>query len=116
LIGEVDHVRGDEMAVITITALHLKPGAKWEDVQKSIKKGNDLARKHGAENVTTMVGMAAGEATGTVTLLSTAADWTKYGQVQDAILADPEMQALMTDPNRPAGRWSTYVSQTIPDM
>jgi hypothetical protein len=104
------------MAVITITALRLKPGANWEDVQKSLKKGNDLVRKHGAENVTTMVAMAAGEATGTVTLLSTTADWAKYGQVQDAIMADPELQALMTDPNSQVSGWSTYVSQTIPDM
>jgi len=107
---------GDKMAIISVTALQLKPGGNWEDAQKSIKKGNDLARKHGAENVTTMVAMAAGEATGTVTILSTSADWTKYGQVQDAMMADPEMQALMADSKNPVSSWSTYVSQTIPDM
>ena len=63
-----------------------------------------------------MVGMAAGTATGTVTVLSTSTDWTSYGKVQDAVMADPEMLALMADPNSPAARWDTYVSQTIPDM
>jgi hypothetical protein len=32
------------------------------------------------------------------------------------MLADPEMQALMADPNSPIARWDTYVSQTIPDI
>jgi len=104
------------MAVVSLTAIHLKPGAKWEDTQKHLKKGCDLARKHGAENVTVMVGMAAGTATGTVTMLSSSPDWTSFGKSQDAMMADPEMQAVMADPNSPAVSWDTYVSQTIPDM
>ena len=104
------------MTIVTITALHPKAGAKWEDIQKQLKKGCDLARKHGAENVTAMVGMAAGPATATVTLLATSPDWTSYGKVQDALMADPEMQALMADPNSPVASWDTYVLQTIPDM
>ena len=104
------------MTVVSLTALHTKPGPSWEDIQKHIKKGNDLARKHGAENVTTLVGMAAGTATGTLTILATSADWTSFGKSQDASLADPEMQALMADPNSPVATWDTYVLQTIPDM
>ena len=104
------------MTVVSLTALHAKPGASWEDIQKQIKKGADLARKHGAENVTTMVGMAAGTATGTLTMLSTNADWTSFGKYFDALMADPEVQALMADPNSPVATWDTYVLQTIPDM
>ena len=104
------------MTVVSLTALRLKPGANWEDAQKTFKKGNDLVRKHGGENVTMLAAMAAGEATGTVTLLYTAADWAKYGQLQDALMADPELQAIMTDPNSPTAGWSTYLMQTIPDM
>ena len=104
------------MTVVSLIAIHPKPGASWEDTQKQIKKGCDLARKHGAENVTTMVGMAAGTATGTLLLLTTSADWTSYGKAQDAMMADPEMQALMADPKSPVARWDTYISQTIPDM
>jgi hypothetical protein len=51
-----------------------------------------------------------------VTLLYTAADWAKYGQLQDALMADPDLQAIMTDPNSPTSGWSTYLMQTIPDM
>ena len=42
-----------------------------------------------------------------------AADWSKSGHLQDAIMADPEMQALMADPNSPSTT-STYIGQTIP--
>jgi hypothetical protein len=104
------------MPVVSLTAIQLKPGVSWEEAQKSLKKGNDLVRKHGGENVTAMVGMAAGTATGTVSLVYTAEDWTKYGQLQDSLFADPEMQALMADPNSPAAGWDTYVMQTIPDL
>ena len=104
------------MTVVSLTALHTQPGASWEDIQKQIKKGADLARKHGAENVTTMVGLAAGTATGTLTMLTTSADWTSYGKFQDALFTDPELLALTADPNSPVARWDTYVLQTIPDM
>ncbi len=98
------------MTIVALTAIHPKPGAKWEDLQKHIKKGSDLARKHGAENVTTLVTMAAGPTTGTVTVLSSTADWTSYGKVQDALMADPEMLALMSDANSPVAREDTYIS------
>ena len=32
------------------------------------------------------------------------------------MMADPEMQALMADPNSPASGWDTYVMETIPDL
>ncbi len=31
-------------------------------------------------------------------------------------MADPAMQALMADSNRPVTGWDTYLSSTIPDM
>jgi len=104
------------MTIVSLTAVHMKPGASWEDIQKQLKKANELARKHGNENVTTMVGMAGGPATGTLTILNTSADWTSYGKSMDALMADPEMQALMGDPKSPVASWDTYVSQTIPDL
>jgi hypothetical protein len=104
------------MTILSLTAIHLKPDASWDVAQEQIKKGNDLVRKHGGENVTTLVTMAAGPTTGTVTLLYTAEDWTSYGKMQDSLMADPEMQALMADPNSATARWDTYLSQTIPDL
>ena len=103
------------MTIISLTAIHPQPGTSWEEIQKNVKAGNDLTKKHGGENVTTMVTMLAGENTGTVTTLWTASDWEKFGQVQNALMADPETQALMATGGQTAS-WSTYVSQTIPDM
>jgi hypothetical protein len=57
------------MTVVNLTAIHAKPGASWEDLQKQLKKGGDFARKHGGENVTVLVGMAAGTETGMLSLL-----------------------------------------------
>jgi hypothetical protein len=104
------------MTVVSLTTMRLKPGVSWDEAQKHIKRGNDLCRKHGGENVTLMAGMAAGEATGMLCLLYTAPDWASFGQVQDRIMADPEMVAVMTDPNSPVSGWQTYLNQTIPDV
>jgi hypothetical protein len=104
------------MTIVQLIAIHPKPGASWEDLQKHLKKGADVTRKHGAENVTVLAGIAAGTETGTLSMLSTNADWTSYGTSLDALMADPEAQALMTDPNSPVARWDTYVLQTIPDL
>jgi hypothetical protein len=104
------------MTVVSFVLIHPKPGANWDDLQKHLKRGCDLARKHGAENVTTLWNVAGGTATGTMAVLSSTADWTSYGKVQETMLADPDMQALMADPNSPVARWETYISQTIPDI
>ena len=32
------------MTVVSFTAIHPKPGAKWEETKKHLKKGCDLAR------------------------------------------------------------------------
>ena len=48
-------------------------------------------------------------------MLSTVEDWARYGQVQQALMDDPEMQAVMLEGGQIA-TWQTYVSQTIPDM
>jgi hypothetical protein len=107
------------MTVIAITMLQLKPGVRWQDAQATIKTGNDLIRKHGGENVTTMAAMLAGEMSGNVGTLWTAPDWARFGEVFNAIMNDSEIQALMessTGPDGPTLGWSTYVNQTIPDL
>lgn len=103
------------MTIVQATTIHPNPGGKWEDLQKLIKKGCDLARKHGAENVTVMVTTLGGPATNTIVLLSSAEDWAKYGKVQQALQNDPKMQALLLEGGQIA-TWESYVSQTIPDM
>ncbi len=103
------------MTVVAFTIVHPNPGVKREDVQKLIKKGCDLARKHGAENFTVLVMTLGGRATNTIGVLSSAVDWGGYGKIQHALLEDTEMQAVLQEGSQLA-TWESYVSQTIPDM
>ena len=103
------------MTIVALTTIQPRPGVKWDDVQKQLKKACDLARKHGAENVTVLVTMIGGPATNTIGVLSSSEDWTRYGKVQQALLDDPKMQAVLQEAGEIA-TWETYVSQTIPDI
>jgi sugar phosphate isomerase/epimerase len=107
--------RGTDMTIVSLVTIHPNQGVAWDDVQKQLKKACDLARKHGAENVTVLATMIGGEATNTIGLLSTAEDWGAFGKSQQSLMTDPEMQAAMLEAGRIA-TWQTYVSQTIPDM
>jgi hypothetical protein len=107
--------RRDNMTIVSLLTIHPNPGVKWDDLQKQLKKGCDLAREHGAENVTVLATMIGGTATNTISLLSTAEDWARYGQIQQAMMNDPKMQEIMLEAGQIA-TWETYVSQTIPDM
>ncbi|HKV18186.1 MAG TPA: hypothetical protein VJR50_04070 [Mycobacterium sp.] len=95
--------------------VHPNPGVAWGDVQKQLKKACDLARKHGAENLTVLATMVGGAETNTIGVLSSAENWTKYGEIQDKMMNDPEMQNALIDAGQIA-TWQTYVSQTIPDI
>ena len=103
------------MTIVTYVAIHPNPGVQWDEVQKQLKTTCDLARKHGAENVTVLVTMIGGPATNTIGVLSTTEDWAKYGKVQQALLNDSKTQALLQEAGQIA-TWETYVSQTIPDI
>src|SRR3954447_4839463 len=69
--------RRDNMTIVSLLTIHPNPGVKWDDLQKQLKKGCDLAREHGAENVTVLATMIGGTATNTISLLSTAEDWAR---------------------------------------
>lgn len=103
------------MTIVSVVMIHPNPGVAWDDVQKQLKKGCELARKHGAENVTVLATMIGGPATNSISLLSTAEDWGRFGQIQQELMADPDMQATMAEAGQIA-TWETYISQTIPDM
>jgi hypothetical protein len=55
--SQPDRITVNARCLDDIDGLSLKPtrffdGRHWEDAQKTFKKGNDLVRKHGGENVT----------------------------------------------------------------
>ncbi|GFG55402.1 hypothetical protein CQY20_05790 [Mycolicibacterium agri] len=103
------------MAIVSLVTIHPNQGVAWDDVQKQLKRACDLARKHGAENVTVLATMVGGQETNTIGVLSSVEDWKKYGEVQQGMMNDPDMQAAMLEAGRIA-TWQTYVSQTIPDI
>jgi hypothetical protein len=100
------------MAIVTLVTIHPHPGVAWDDVQKQLKKTSDLASKHGAENLTVLVTMIGGAETNTIGVLSSAKDWARFGQIQEALFSDPEMQGALIEAGKIAS-WQTYVSQTI---
>ena len=100
------------MAVVTLVTVHPNPGVAFDDVQKPLKKITELARKHGAENLTVLVTMFGGAETNTIGVLSSAEDWVRFGQIQQELFGDPEMQAALGEAGQIA-TWQTYVSQTI---
>jgi sugar phosphate isomerase/epimerase len=65
------------MTIVASATIHPNPGVNWEDVEKQIKKACDLARKHGAENVTLLVTMSGGPATNTIGVRSSDEDWAR---------------------------------------
>ena len=103
------------MTIVSLVTIQPNAGVAWDDLQKQLKKACDLARKHGAENVTVLATMIGGPATNTIGVLSTSEDWARFGQIQQTLRGDPEMQAAMLEAGQIA-TWQTYVSQTIPDV
>ena len=100
------------MTIVATTIIHPNPGVAWDDVQKQLKRASQLARKHGAENVTVLVNMVGGQGTNAIVFLGTAEDWAKYGQIQQSLTTDPDFQGLLSDAGKIA-TWENYVSQTI---
>src|ERR1700740_1991986 len=87
---------GTTMTIVSFVTIHPNPGVKWDEVQKQLKKACDLARKHGADNVTVLATMIGGAATNSIGILSTAEDWARFGQIQQALMGDPETQAALS--------------------
>jgi hypothetical protein len=100
------------MAIVTLVTVHPNPGVAWDEMQKQLKKNTDLVRKHGAENVTVLVTMIGGAETNTIGVLASAPDWARFGEIQQALFGDPEMQAALSESAQIA-TWQTYVSQTV---
>ena len=53
-----------------------------------------------------------GHQTNVLTMLVTAENWTKFGQVQEAVYGDRKMQALLAETGKIA-TWEIYAAQTL---
>ena len=85
------------MTIVNAVAIHPRSGEVWDELQKQLKKAIQIVKKHGGENVTLLVTVIGGQQTNALTMLVTAENWTKFGQIQEAVYGDPKMQALMRE-------------------
>ena len=69
------------MTIVSMIVGQPLPGADPAEIQKVLREACDMARKHGAENVT-VLSMATGAPSNTISVMSTAKDWIHYGQVR----------------------------------
>jgi len=100
------------MTIVNAVAIHPRSGEVWEELQKQLKKAIQIVKKHGGENVTLLVTVIGGQQTNALTMLVTAENWTKFGQIQEAVYGDPKMQALLVETGKIA-TWEIYTAQTL---
>jgi hypothetical protein len=100
------------MTIVSAVAIHPRSGEVWDDLQKQLKKAMAIVKKHGAENVTLLVTVIGGPQTNALTMLTTAENWTRFGQIQEAVYGDPKMQALLAETGKIA-TWEIYTAQTL---
>jgi hypothetical protein len=100
------------MTSVNAVAIRPRSGEVWDELQKQLKKAIQIVKKHGGENVTLLVTVIGGQQTNALTLLVTAENWTKFGQIQEAVYGDPKMQALMVESGKIA-TWEIYTAQTL---
>lgn len=100
------------MAILTATTLQPRSGEVVDDLQKLLKRIKDMVVKKGGENVMVLTTVVGGGATGQLVFLTSSANWTKYGQFQEAFFGDPKAQALLKQTGKLA-TWQTYSAQTL---
>ena len=100
------------MAILTAVTIQPRSAEVWDDLQKLLKRIKEMLVKKGGENVTVLVTLVGGEATGQLVFLTSSDSWSKYGQFQEAFYGDPKAQALLREGGKLA-TWQTYVAQTL---
>src|ERR1700761_7219928 len=100
------------MTIVNAVAIHPRSGEVSDDLQKQLKKSIEIVKKHGGENVTLLVTVIGGQQTNSLTMLVTAENWTRFGQIQEGGYGDPKMQALMRETAKIAA-WEIYTAQTL---
>jgi hypothetical protein len=100
------------MTIVNAVAIHPRSGEVWDELQKQLRKSIEIVKKHGGENVTLLVTVIGGQQTNSLTMLVTAENWTRFGQIQEAVYGDPKMQALMRETGK-ITTWEIYTAQTL---
>ena len=100
------------MAIMSVTVITVKPG-RYEEFVKGAAEAEALLVKCGAKNPRLIVGLAAGEASGSFVSTWEADDFTAFGKVTDAFFAGGGEAVMMASSaeDSPIAMWqsSTYV-------
>jgi hypothetical protein len=100
------------MTIVNAVRINPRSGEVWDQLQKQLKTAIQIVKKHGGENVTLLVTVIGGQQTNALTMLVTAENWTKFGQIQEKVYGDPKMQALLAETGKIA-TWEIYTAQTL---
>jgi hypothetical protein len=100
------------MAVMSVNIVQVKPG-RYDDYLAMTARADEMLEKAGAKNTRLIVGLAAGEASGSMVSTWEADDFTSYGKVTDAFFANggAELMGDLGGADSPILGWqsSTYV-------
>jgi hypothetical protein len=103
------------MAVMSVTILQVKPG-RYEDYLAVSARADEMLEKAGAKNIRLIVGLAAGEASGSMVSTWEADDFTSHGKVTDAFFANGGAEFLgeLGGADSPILGWQTSTYVDVP--
>jgi hypothetical protein len=100
------------MPVMSVTILQVKPG-RYDDYLALTARADEMLEKAGAQNIRLVVGLTAGEASGSMVSTWEAEDFTAYGIVTDSFFGNGggELMGELSGADSPILGWqsSTYV-------
>ena len=100
------------MAVMSVTVVSVKPG-RYDEFLKQQNDVEALLKKCGAKNQRLIVGLTAGEASGSMVTTYEADDFEAYGKIMDAFFSGggTEIMETISAADSPIAGWqsSTYV-------
>jgi hypothetical protein len=82
------------MTVISTSIVQVKPD-RFEEWLDQIRRAKPILEGYGAKNVRVLVGLVAGQQTGTIVVALEADDFAAAGAVQDKAIANPEVREMM---------------------
>jgi hypothetical protein len=94
--------------------IQVKPD-RWEEFVEQMRRATPLLEGCGAKNVRWLAGLVAGRQTGTVVVTDEFDDFGAWGAYLDKVLADPQMQELMsTGDDSPMSGFQTRLFVDVP--
>ena len=101
------------MAVVFVTTSQVKPDG-MEAMMDRARRAKAFVESVGGRNARALSGVAAGEATGTVTVTFEFDNFAQFGAV-DKVLADPQMAEMMANTSdSPAAGWQGSLRMDVP--